>query len=47
MGFTGCQIDSIIGATLENRGYVSKLTNNLMSIALGTIIAWLVIIWII
>lgn len=47
IGFTGCQIDSVIGATLENNGYVSKLTNNLMSIALGTIIAWLVMIWII
>lgn len=47
IGFLGCQIDSVIGATLETKGYVSKLTNNLMSIALGTIIAWLVIIWII
>ena len=47
IGFLGCQIDSVIGATLETQGYVSKLTNNLMSIALGTIIAWLVIIWII
>ena len=47
VGFLGCQIDSVIGATIETQGYVSKLTNILMSIASGTIIAWLVIIWII
>lgn len=46
IGFLGCQIDSIIGATIERKGYVTKLTNNLISIALGTIIAW-VIIWLV
>ena len=38
-GFLGCQIDSVIGATLENRGYIGKLGNNMVSIALGTLIA--------
>lgn len=47
MGFLGCQIDSIIGATLEQKGYVSKLTNNLLSISIGTFITWLVIIWLV
>jgi len=46
IGFLGCQIDSVIGATIETKGYVSKLTNNLISIASGTVIAWLVMIWI-
>ncbi len=46
IGFLGCQIDSVIGATIETKGYVSKLTNNLLSITSGTIIAWLVMIWI-
>ncbi len=46
IGFLGCQIDSVIGATIERKGYVTKLTNNLISITLGTIIAWLMIIWI-
>ncbi len=46
IGFLGCQIDSIIGATIETQGYVSKLTNNLLSITSGTVIAWLVMIWI-
>jgi len=46
IGFLGCQIDSVIGATIEKKGYVSKLTNNLLSITLGTVIAWLVLTWI-
>lgn len=44
IGFLGCQIDSLIGATIETSGHVSKLTNNLMSISAGTAIAW-VILW--
>ncbi len=38
-GFTGCQIDSVIGATLENAGHIGKLGNNMVSIALGTVVA--------
>jgi uncharacterized protein (TIGR00297 family) len=45
IGFLGCQLDSLIGATIETKGYVSKLTNNLMSITVGTMLAWLVMIW--
>lgn len=44
-GFTGCQIDSVIGATLENRGYIGKLGNNLVSIALGTLIALVMLLY--
>lgn len=45
IGFLGCQIDSVIGATIERKGYVTKLTNNLISITLGTTITWLLITW--
>jgi len=38
-GFLGCQIDSLIGATWEQRGKIGKLGNNFLSIALGTLIA--------
>lgn len=39
MGVAGCMIDSVIGATLERRGWVSKLGNNILSMALGTLLA--------
>jgi len=38
-GFLGCQIDSLIGATWEQRKKIGKLGNNFLSIALGTLIA--------
>jgi uncharacterized protein (TIGR00297 family) len=43
IGFIGCQVDSVIGATIETKGHVSKLTNNLISITLGTVLAWLLL----
>lgn len=39
VGFLGCQIDSVFGATLERRGILDKRTNNLVSTSLGAIIA--------
>jgi uncharacterized protein (TIGR00297 family) len=39
-GFLGCQIDSVIGATLETKGRVGKLGNNFLSILAGTAIAF-------
>ncbi len=44
MGVLGCFIDSVIGATLETKGWVSKLWNNISSMALGAAIALLVLI---
>jgi uncharacterized protein (TIGR00297 family) len=45
-GFVGCHVDSLLGATLEARGHLTKLTNNLSSISLATMLAaavmWLV-----
>lgn len=39
MGVAGCMIDSVIGATLERRGMVTKLGNNILSMAVGTLLA--------
>jgi uncharacterized protein (TIGR00297 family) len=39
VGFLGCQIDSVLGATLEERGLLNKDTTNLVTIAIGVIIA--------
>lgn len=38
-GFLGCQIDSVIGATIEREGKIGKLGNNFLSILAGTAIA--------
>jgi len=40
VGFVGCQIDSLFGATLERRGWLDKKTNNLASTSLGAAIAF-------
>ncbi|HEV8594515.1 MAG TPA: DUF92 domain-containing protein [Thermoplasmata archaeon] len=40
VGFLGCQIDSVFGATLEQRGILDKRTNNLASTSLGAVIAF-------
>ena len=39
IGFLGCQVDSLLGALLENRGYIGKGTVNTLAIAAGAIIA--------
>jgi uncharacterized protein (TIGR00297 family) len=39
IGFLGCQVDSILGALLENRGYIGKGTVNTLAIATGALIA--------
>jgi len=39
-GFIGCQIDSVLGATLERAGYLKKGGVNFYSIAAGAAIAW-------
>jgi len=43
LGFIGCQIDSILGATLENRGYIGKGTVNFLAIGISTLLALLFI----
>lgn len=44
IGFLGCQIDSVIGATLERGGLVSKKTNNLISTSTGAVLAYLILV---
>ena len=41
LGFVGCQIDSVVGATLERRGLVNKKTTNLIATSLGAALAYL------
>ena len=44
LGFLGCQIDSLLGATLERNGYVGKGTVNFMSISISMLIMyWLLL----
>ncbi len=38
-GFIGCQVDSVLGATLERRGYLSKSGVNLIATLSGGLIA--------
>lgn len=45
VGFLGCQIDSLLGATLEGK-ILTKHSVNLVSIGAGALISW-VIIWIV
>ncbi len=44
VGFVGCQIDSVIGATLEQRGLVNKKTNNLLSTSAGAILGYVLFV---
>lgn len=44
MGVLGCFIDSLIGATLETKGWISKLWNNVTSMAFGAAIALMILL---
>jgi uncharacterized protein (TIGR00297 family) len=44
LGFVGCQIDSVIGATLERRGLVNKKTTNLLATSMGAILAYVALV---
>jgi uncharacterized membrane protein len=39
IGWLGCQIDSLLGALLENRGYLGKHTVNLLATLSGVALA--------
>jgi len=39
LGFSGCHIDSLLGATLENRGVLNKDRVNILSIGAATLLA--------
>lgn len=40
MGVFGCMVDSLIGATLERKGHVTKLGNNILSMLAGTVLGF-------
>ena len=44
IGFVGCQLDSVIGATLERRGLVNKKTTNLIATCTGAVLAYLALL---
>lgn len=44
MGILGCFIDSFIGATLETKGWVTKLWNNVSSMAFGAVVAFILLL---
>jgi uncharacterized protein (TIGR00297 family) len=41
VGFFGCQVDSILGATLQSRGKITNDEVNYISIYVGVVLAWL------
>ena len=43
IGWIGCQIDSLLGALLENRGWLDKNSVNLASITAGAVLA---LVWV-
>ena len=43
IGFLGCQIDSVLGAVLENRGLMTKGTVNAAAISFGILSMWWVL----
>lgn len=44
LGFAGCQLDSLMGATLERGGFMGKGGVNLVSISAMTAAAWLLML---
>ena len=46
VGFIGCVLDSVIGASLERDGKISKLGNNMMTMAIGSALGVVIfLIW--
>jgi len=44
MGFVGSLIDSVFGATLENKGRMSKYMNNCMSAVIGALVGMIIVL---
>lgn len=43
-GFIGCNIDSLLGATAETKGFIGKHANNLISISCALVVSFAIII---
>ena len=39
LGWAGCQVDSLLGATLENRGYIGKGATNFLAMLVASLLA--------
>jgi len=39
IGWLGCQVDSLLGALLENRGYIGKHSVNFLATLSGVVMA--------
>jgi len=44
-GMVGCFADSVLGATIETKGYISKYTNNAVTAMFGSLFAIAMYIW--
>ncbi len=44
LGFLGCQLDSVMGATLERTGHIGKGGVNFVSISTATAVGWLALL---
>ncbi|UCF08209.1 MAG: DUF92 domain-containing protein [Thermoplasmata archaeon] len=44
IGFIGCQVDSVLGATLERKGLISNNAVNLIATGSGGLIAWMTLL---
>ena len=47
VGFVGCQVDSVLGATLESRGWIHKKGVNLVATSTGALLAYLLLLWLV
>jgi uncharacterized membrane protein len=43
IGWLGCQMDSLLGAVFENRGYLTKGSVNGISITCGMLLMWAIL----
>jgi uncharacterized protein (TIGR00297 family) len=44
-GFLGCQVDSVLGEVLENRGYLTKGSTNFLGMLSAIVIAAVLVVW--
>ena len=45
IGFLGCQVDSLLGALLENRGWLTKQQVNVLATGSGVLMCVILVLW--